>query len=128
MTELVVGIEQNQDSEIGLIAEDAADREARGRRVVERRGAPAAVEAAQVHRAVRLQLGNCLTHVIRWATVASLGASIRLEAGVQHTQIRWAGRHFYEMPTSGSMSIRRTGTFRRMSILGKACVALGVGG
>ena len=59
MTELVVGIEQHQDREIGLIAEDAADREARGRGVVQRRGATAAVEAAQIHRAVRLQLVDC---------------------------------------------------------------------
>ena len=65
MTELVVGIEQHQDREIGLIAEDAADREARGRGVVQGRGAPAAVEAAQIHRAVRLQL----VRLLRWAQV-----------------------------------------------------------
>jgi hypothetical protein len=56
MAELVVGVEQHQDREIGLIAEDATDGEARSRRVVERRGTPAAVEAAQVHGPVRLQL------------------------------------------------------------------------
>jgi hypothetical protein len=59
MTELIVGIEKHQDREIGLITEDAADREAGGRGIVQRRGAPAPVEAAQVHRAVRFQFVNC---------------------------------------------------------------------
>jgi hypothetical protein len=54
VTELIVGIEQHQDGEIGLVAEDSADSEARSRRVVQRSGTTAAVETAQIHRAVRL--------------------------------------------------------------------------
>ena len=57
--ELIVGIEQNEDGEVRLIAEDAAYGEARGRRIVQRRGASAAVEAPQVNRAVRLQFVDC---------------------------------------------------------------------
>jgi hypothetical protein len=58
MAELIVGVNEHQHNEVRLVAPSPAHREARRAGLGHRGEAAAAVEPAQIHRAMRLQFGN----------------------------------------------------------------------